>query len=329
MAFPDEGRFTADANLARVPSTQTLSSSLSSTDFRQLRAFAAVAAALSFTRGAEQLGVTNSALSRTVRLLEERIGVRLIERTTRSVALTEAGDNLFRRVRPAVAELDRAVEQAKRYRERSANTIRIHGFRSAADLFIRPVLRSFSDAYPEIVIDITLGDETVEGISPGYDISIRSGELSRSDIVSLKLHADLRQIAVASPDYVARYGVPNTPYDLAVHRCIGWRLAPLDTPHKWEFCEEGSKFDIAVDGPVVASSRELAVQAAIDGLGIAYALREVVAPHIVGGRLIPLLEPWSVSLPDFYLCYPAQRTMALGLRVFIEAIRAGASERTV
>lgn len=302
-----------------------MSPSLSSSDFGKLRAFIAVAEALSYTGAAEALGITNSALSRMVRLLEERIGVRLIHRTTRSVVLTEAGDRLFHRVKAAIAELESAVGQAERSRERPSDVVRIHCSRPAADLFIQPILRSFSDAYPAVVLDITLDDQVVDGMAVGYDAMIRIGEVTGRDIISIKLGDDLRQIAVAAPDYLARHGTPKIPHDLLTHRCIGWRLPGHHRPSKWEFCEEGRWFDIVVDGPIIVNSRELAVQAAIDGLGVAFAVQDVIAPHIAAGRLVPLFERWSAPLSSFYLCYAAQRHMTPTLRVFIDAIcsRAG------
>ena len=294
--------------------------SLSNTDFGQLRAFVAVAEALNYTRAAEGLGITNSALSRTVRLLEESVGVRLISRTTRSVSLTEAGDRLLQRVKPAIEELESAIAQTKRYKDRSVDVVRIYSSRSAADLFLRPILRSFSDSYSKVMLDITLEEETVDNVSAEYDVVIQIGEGVDHAMAAIKLSSDLRQIAVAAPDYLALHGSPNTPHDLAAHRCIAWRSPGQERARRWEFCDNGKWFDVAVDGPVVANSRELAVEAAIDGIGITFAIQEVVAPHIAKGQLVPLLEPWSAPFPGFYLCYPAQGHMTPTLRVLIDAV---------
>ena len=294
---------------------------LSTSDFGQLRAFVAVAEALNFSRAAEKLGVSSSALSQMVRGLEERVGVRLFHRNTRSVSLTEAGDQLFQRVRPAVQELGAALGQTSELRARPAGSVRIHCFRSAADLYLTPLLRPFHDEYPDIVLDITLDDEVVDIVAGGYDVAIRLGELIEQDMVAVKLGPDLRQVAVASPDYLLSHGTPQHPRDLASHRCIRWRWPGHETPYKWEFVEDGKWFEVAVDGPVVTNNKDFGLQAAIDGLGIAFATQQMSAPHVAAGRLVPLLEAWSASFPGYFLCYPAQRQMAPPLRAFIDAIR--------
>lgn len=290
-------------------------------DFGQLRAFVAVAEALNFSRAAEKLGVSSSALSQMVRGLEERVGVRLLHRNTRSVSLTEAGDRLFQRVKPAVQELASAIGQASELRARPAGIIRIHCFRSAADLFVRPLLRPFHDAYPDVVLDITLDDEVVDIVAGGYDAAIRIGEVIEQDMVAIKLGPELRQIAVASPEYLDRNGTPQHPRELTSHSCIGWRWPGHETPYKWEFQENGKWFEVAVEGPVITNLKDFGVQAAVDGLGIAFAAQQLIAPHIAAGRLVPLLEAWSAPFPGYYLCHPAQRQMGPALRAFIDTLR--------
>jgi DNA-binding transcriptional LysR family regulator len=298
---------------------------LSTSDFSQLRAFVAVAEALNFSRAGEKLGVSPSALSQMVRGLEERVGVRLLHRSTRSVSLTEAGEQLFQRVRPAVQELAAAIGQTSELRARPAGIVRIHCFRSAADLLLRPLLRPFHDAYPDVVLDITLDDEVVDIVAGGYDAAIRIGEVIDQDMVAIKLGPDLRQIAVASPDYLAKHGTPQHPRDLASHRCIGWRWPGHQIPYKWEFLENGKWFEVAVEGPLISNLKDFGLQAAVDGLGIAFASEQLIAPHVATGRLVPLLEPWSAPFPGYYLCYASQRQMALPLRAFIESVRSAAS----
>jgi DNA-binding transcriptional LysR family regulator len=195
----------------------------SGADYNQLRAFVAVGELLSFSRAAESLGVSASALSQMVRGFEERIGVRLLNRTTRSVALTDAGENLLRRVRPAVSELGDAVGQVRRYRERPAGVVRIHAFRSAARTYVEPILATFAEAYPDVVLNLTLDDEVVDVVAGGFDVAIRIGEVIEKDMVVAPLGEELRQIAVASPDYLALHGRPEHPRDLVRHRCIQWR----------------------------------------------------------------------------------------------------------
>lgn len=294
----------------------------STSDFGQLRAFVAVAEALNFSRAAEKLGVSSSALSQLVRGLEERVGVRLLHRSTRSVSLTEAGDRLFQRVRPAVQELASAMGQTSELRARPAGIVRVHCFRAAAATFLRPLLRPFHDAYPEVVLDITLDDEVVDIVAGAYDAAIRIGEVIERDMVAIKLGPDLRQIAVASPDYLARHGTPRHPRELLSHRCIAWRWPGHKTPYKWEFVEDGKWFEIAVEGPLITNLKDFGLQAAIDGLGIALASEQLIAPHVAAGRLVTLLEPWSGPFPGYYLCYPPQRQMAAPLRAFIDSVRA-------
>lgn len=245
------------------------SSLLSTGDFNQLRAFAAVADSLNFSRAAENLGVSSSALSQMVRMLEERVGVSLFNRTTRSVSLTEAGVKLFERVQPAVRELAEALGETRERRTHPAGTVRVHCFRAAADLHLTPILRAFSEAYPQVVLDVTLDDAVVNIVAEGYDVAIRLGEVIDKDLIAVKLGPELRQTAVASPDYLARNGTPGHSRDLLSHRCIGWRWPGQKTPYKWEFMENGKWFEVAIDGPLITNMKDFGVQAAVAGVGIA------------------------------------------------------------
>ena len=294
---------------------------LSSTDFGQLRAFVAVAEVLNFSRAAERLDVTSSALSQLVRGLEERVGVRLLHRSTRNVSLTEAGERLLERVRPAVKELAAAIGQTTELGERPAGVVRVHCFRTAAELFVRPILRSFNEQYPDIILDVTIDDEVVDIVSGRYDVAIRIGEVIERDMVAVKLGPDLRQIAVASPDYLGRRGAPQHPRDLLSHSCIGWRWPGHEVPYKWEFQEDGQWFDVGVQGPVIANSKEFCLAAALDGVGIAFPTDQLSAPYVAEGRLVRLLERWSAPFPGFFLCYPQQRNMAPAVRALIDSVR--------
>lgn len=298
---------------------------ISSSDFGQLRAFVTVGETLSFSRAAETLGVSPSALSQLVRSFEERVGVRLFNRTTRSVSLTDAGQQLFLRVRPAVAELGAAVGQARRQGERPAGTVRVMAFHSAAELYLRPILASFHAAYPEVVLDITLDDAVSDFVGGGFDAALRLGEVIEKDMIAVRLGPDLRQIAVASPDYLARHGTPATPRDLVDHACIRWRWPGTTTPYNWEFWQDGDWFEVAVDGPLIVNTKALALAAALDGVGVAFAVDLTVERHIAEGRLVPLLEAWSAPFPGLFLGYPRQRQMAPALRAFIDHVRSAAS----
>ena len=291
-----------------------------------LRAFVAVARALSFSRAADTLGVSPSALSQTLRGLEDRVGVRLLNRSTRSVSLTEAGRTLLDRVRPAVEELGAALDQLRATNGRPAGTVRVHAFRIAAELFLTPMLARFSRDYPEIVLDVTIDDTVVDIVATGFDAAIRLGEVIERDMVALRLGPELRQVAVASPGYLAKNGTPATPRDLLSHRCIRWRWPGHDAPYAWEFCESGRWFSVAVDGPLIASSRDFGIVAAVNGVGIAFAVEEAVAHHVAAGRLTPMLKRWSATFPGFFLCYPQQRHMTPALRTFVDALRPKAKE---
>lgn len=295
---------------------------LSSSDYGALRAFAAVAEESSFSRAAQTLGVSPSALSQMVRGLEDRVGARLLNRTTRSVSLTETGRMLFDRIRPAMGDLGAAVRDVRSTNGRPVGTVRVQTFRVAADLFLAPMLAQFARDYPEIVLDVALDDSVSDIVAGGFDIAIRLGETIERDMVAIRIGPDLRQVAVASPAYLTEHGTPSTPDDLLNHRCIRWRWPGRGAPYAWEFHEEGRWFTVAVDGPLIADSRGFGVAAAAAGVGIAFAIEEAVAPFIRDGQLVPLLEGWSAPFPGFFLCYPQQRHMSPALRAFVDCLKA-------
>ena len=298
---------------------------LSGSDFAHLRAFVAVAQALSFTRAAETLGVTPSALSQVVRVFEDRIGVRLLNRTTRSVSLTEAGENLLRRVAPAVVELSQAVGQARLYQERPSGTVRVHVFRSAAELYVQPILPAFHSAFPQVVLDITIDDEVVDTVAAGFDAAIRIGEVIERDMIAAPLEPPVRQIPVAAPSYLAERDLPVHPRDLLGHDCIRWRWPGRTQPYRWEFFENGAWFEVEVDGPLIVNSKDMALKAAIDGVGIAFSVERAARQAIADGLLVPMLEPWCEPFPGHHLCFPRQRQMSPALRAFIDTVREGVS----
>jgi len=298
---------------------------LSGGDFAHLRAFVAVGQALSFTRAAETLGVTPSALSQVVRTFEDRIGVRLLNRTTRSVSLTEAGETLLRRVAPAVAELSQAVGQARLHQERPSGTVRVHVFRSAADLYLQPILPAFHRAYPRVVLDITVDDEVIDTVASGFDVAIRIGEVIERDMIAVPLEPPVRQVPVAAPSYIAEHGLPAHPRDLLGHNCIRWRWPGRTQPYRWEFFEDGAWFEVEVGGPLVVNSKDMALKAAIDGVGIAFPVERTARQAIADGRLVPMLEPWCEPFPGHHLCFPQQRQMSPALRAFIDTVREAAS----
>lgn len=298
---------------------------LNGQDYNQLRAFIVVAEQLSFSRAADQLGVSPSALSQMVRNLEDHLGMRLLHRTTRNVSLTEVGENLFQRARIAALDLGGAVAQVKQAGEKPAGTVRVHTFRSAAHKHIDPILKDFTDRYPEIVLDITLDDEVIDIVAARYDVALRIGEVIEKDMVGVRLGPELRQIAVAAPDYLKLHGQPRHPRDLVNHRCIRWRWPGRATPYAWEFFENEAWFSVTVDGPLIFSDKESALSATLKGIGIGFPVEDTVADHIAAGRLVPLLQSWSAPFPGLFICYPQQRQMSPALRAFIDALRTGVS----
>ncbi|MDR3509209.1 MAG: LysR family transcriptional regulator [Caulobacteraceae bacterium] len=290
-------------------------------DFGQLRAFVAICETLSFSRAAALLGVSPSALSQTMRGLEGRVGVRLLNRTTRSVSLTEAGRSLFQRVAPAVAELGAAMGQARGYGDRPSGTVRVHAFHSAAERLILPMLAGFHRDYPQVVVDLVLDDAVTDMVAGGYDLALRIGEVIERDMVAAPLGPELRQIAVAAPAYLEAHGQPEHPRDLVRHRCIRWRWPGQAAPYSWEFFEAGAWFEVTVDGPLIVNSKAAGVRAALDGIGIAFAAAHQVEEPLRDGRLVALLEPWCAPFPGYHLCYPRQRQMAPAVRAFIDRLR--------
>jgi DNA-binding transcriptional LysR family regulator len=290
------------------------------TDFANLNAFAAVVEQGSFVRAAAHLGVTPSALSQTIRQLEERLGVRLLNRTTRSVAPTAVGERLYQRFRPSVEELEAAVAEAVSTRERPAGMLRINAPRSAAIGLIAPRLGRFHRSNPDVVLDITVDDRLTDIVAGRYDAGIRLGERLEKDMVAVRLTDEMEMMAVASPDYGARFGTPQTPDDLHAHACLNWRWPSDGSLYRWEFEEDGREFEVAVDGPLIANDVEVVLQAALQGIGIAYTSHEWIEGWLQQGKLIRVLERFSPKFPGMYLYYPSRRQQPPALRAFIDCL---------
>lgn len=290
-------------------------------EYAQLRTFVTVAEQLSFSRAAEKLGITPSSLSQSIRSLEERLGIRLLNRTTRSVALTPAGEALLLRLRPAMDEINAALESAARFRDTPAGVVRVHAARLAAQVFIAPILGAFSKSYPEITVDVTVDDAVVDIVAGGWDLAIRPGEVVERDMIAVEIGGALKQYPVATPAYIAQYGVPETPEQLLEHNCILWRWAGQSLPYAWEFHRDGSWFDLVVKGSIIVSDRGMMMAACLDGAGIAFATNREADAYIAEGRLTKMLDPYCEPYPGYFLCYPKQRQMAPALRTFIDAVR--------
>jgi DNA-binding transcriptional LysR family regulator len=290
-------------------------------EFAELKAFAAVVERASFARAADHLGLSPSALSQTVRQLEARLGVRLLNRTTRSVAPTEAGLRLHERIAPMMQEMDAAVAEAVAATGRTAGTLRINTLGMAARKIIAPRLGRFHRAHPDVVLDIVIDDSLSDIVAGRFDAGIRVGERLEKDMAAVRLTPDVEMLALASPDYLARRGEPRTPADLHRHACINWRFPGSGRIYRWEFERKGNKFEMAVEGPIIANHQDVVVEAALQGLGILYAYDDDrVGEALARGRLKRVLSGWSLTSPGLYLYYSNRRHPQPALRAFIDCL---------
>jgi DNA-binding transcriptional LysR family regulator len=284
-----------------------------------LTAFVAVAEERSFTRAAVRLGVSTSALSHAMRGLEERLGVRLLARTTRSVAPTEAGDQLLARVGPALGDIRTALDGLGRLQERPAGRLRVVMPRLAAAMVLLPKLSSFTREFPDVILDVTTESRPVDIVAERFDAGIELGEFIQRDMIAVRVLADQRAAIVASPAYFRKHPKPRRPQDLLQHRCIGCRHG--EAVYRWEF-EKGKKsLTVGVNGPVVLDDVDLMVRAALDGAGIAFTFEEQVAPLLAKRRLVRVLGDWCPPFPGYFLYYPSRRHQPPGLSALIDALR--------
>lgn len=290
-------------------------------DFAELRAFAAIVEHGSFVRASAHLGMSPSALSQTIRNLEERLGVRLLNRTTRSVAPSHAGEQLLARVAPAIADLDAAVAEVSALRDTPAGLLRLNATRIAGVHSLAPMVGQFLAAYPGIRLEIAVEERLVDIVAAGFDAGVRLGERLDADMVAVKLTGEVRMMVVASPAYLARAGRPETPRDLLGRRCLNYRWPTSGAIYRWEFERGAERLDIAVDGPLIVNDPEIAVRATLDGVGIAYLFEHQAAEHVARGDLVHLLEDWSPRFPGFYLYYPSRRQAPPPLRAFVDFLR--------
>lgn len=287
----------------------------------ELTAFITIAEQRSFSAAARVLGLSPSALSHAMRNMESRLEVRLFNRTTRSVALTEAGEQLLRRVRPALADLDDALGEVTAARNRPSGTIRISASESSAKQLVRHVLPDFFARYPEIHVEFVVDSRLVDIVAEGLDAGIRVLEDVPRDMIAIRFGRDMRLVAVASPEYLARHPAPKAPHDLTQHRCIRFRFES-GTLYRWDLTHRGKSASIDVDGPMTLGNLNLMVEAALAGIGIAWVPLDQVAEPIESGRLVQLLPEWSPTFAGLCLYYPANRHPPAALRLFADAVRA-------
>ncbi|BCS32353.1 LysR family transcriptional regulator [Luteitalea sp. TBR-22] len=285
-----------------------------------LAAFVAVAEERSFTRAAKRLGVSASALSHAMRALEERLGVRLLSRTTRSVSPTEAGSQLLERLAPALGDIDRVLEDVSQLRDRPAGRVRLLIPRLAARMVLAPRLAAFNAAYPDVVLDVTTDDSRLDIVAGRFDAGVHLGEFIERDMIAVRVSPDQRAAIVASPRYLAAHPAPLSPRDLTRHQCINIRMG-LEGIYRWEFERGDESITVGVSGPLDTDDIGLTILAALDGLGLAFALEQDVRPHLESGALVRVLEDWCPPFPGFYLYYPSRRQQPPALAALIDTLR--------
>ena len=285
-----------------------------------LAAFALLAELRSFRRAGAALGVSASALSHRLRKMEAALGVRLLNRSTRSVSPTEAGERLLARLGPALADIEAGLGEVAEFRERPGGRLRLNVPRTAARLAIAPRLGGFLKAYPDVRVEVVSDNALADIVAGGFDAGIRFDENLPAEMVAIRIGAPMRMVAVAAPDYLAARGTPKTPEDLAGHACFRMRW-PSGTFYHWELEKDGDARRVAVDGPLIVDDAHLLKDAAVDGAGIAFVIEPMVAAEIASGALVPFLQDWCPPFPGYCLYYPGRRQVSPALRAFIDYMR--------
>lgn len=285
-----------------------------------LRALTLIVSHRSFRKAADELGLSASTLSHLVRTLEARLGVRLLNRTTRSVSPTGAGERLLSRLSPVLQEFALAVDEVNEYRDLPSGILRINASDQAARVLMESALPEFLARYPQMSVDLVTDGRLVDIVANGFDAGIRLGESIPQDMVAVPIGPDIRFITVASPNYLRKHSSPLTPDDLLRHQCIGIRM-PSGKPYRWEFEKHGQSFVIDPKGQLTLDNPEIMAKAAISGLGIAYVPERVVSRSLVDAQLVKVLEDWCPPIPGLFLYYPGHRHIPSGLQAFIEVLR--------
>src|ERR1700686_3420248 len=286
-----------------------------------LTAFVAVADRLSFRAAASQLGVTPSALSHSMRQLEERLGVRLLNRTTRSVSLTDAGRRLLDRLRPAIDQIAGALEDLNQERQRPMGRLRIYAIHTAAAAVIAPIWGRFLATYPQVHLELAVGEAPIDIVAKGFDAGIGPRDRAPADMIAVRVMGPMKIAVVGAPTYFARRRPPRTPDDLARHSCVQYRQAAEGDVLVWPLEGNRKSRRVSVDGQGMVNDAHLGLRAAVDGLGIAYPLEALAEPFLRSGQLVRVLEDWSPSFEGLYLYYPGHRQVPATLRALIDMIR--------
>lgn len=289
--------------------------------YDQLAIFSVVARERSFTRAAAKLGMSQPALSRVMRNLEERLGVRLLARTTRSVSATEAGEHLLRVVAPRFEEINTELALLNKFRDKPAGTLRITAGEHAAITILQPVLAKLVPDNPDLNIEIIVDYGLTDIVAEGYDAGVRLGEQVAKDMIAVRVGPDMRMAVVGSPEYFARYPRPKTPRDLTQHNCINIRLPTYGGIFSWEFEKKGQELNVRVEGQLVFNNIAMRLDAALKGLGLAYMPEDLVQTHVTKGRLIRVLLDWCPPFPGYHLYYPSRRQTSAAFTLFRDALR--------
>jgi DNA-binding transcriptional LysR family regulator len=290
-------------------------------NINSLLAFRAVAEERSFTRAAAQVGVSPSALSHTIRALEERLGLRLLTRTTRSVAPSEAGERLLGAIGPHFDGIEAELAALSELRDKPAGSIRITTGVHAAQAIVWPALARLLPVYPDIEVELSVHSGFIDIVEERFDAGVRLGETIAQDMVAVRIGPDMRMAAVASPAYFSGRKPPRTPQDLALHNCINLRFPTRGGLYAWEFEKAGRALNVRVEGQFVVNDIALALQAALDGLGIAYLPEDYVRAEIEGRRLTRVLDSWCPPFPGYHLYYPSRRHQSPAFTLLVEALR--------
>ena len=290
-------------------------------EFAELMAFMAIAEERSFRSAARRLNMSPSALSHSMRSLEQRLGARLLHRTTRSVAPTEAGQALLDRLRAPIAEVIDAVRDVGAFQQQPRGLVRINMPRAAAQLIVMPKLARFRADHPEIRLELVIDDSITDVVAKGFDFGIRSGAIVQQDMISVPLTPDLRMAVVASPSYFAQRSVPRSPAELNGHACLTYRWYETGALHPWRFDGPDQPFEVMVDCVMTANDTNLLLDAAVRGCGVALLVESLVETHIAQGSLQRVLDTWCKPFPGFHLYYPSRRHMPAAMRAFIDSLK--------
>lgn len=289
--------------------------------YGDFQAFLVIARERSFTRAASQLGVSQSALSHTIRTLEARLGVRLLTRTTRSVTPTEAGEQLFQKLSLLFAEVDAEIADVVELGDTPRGSLRISATDYAANAVLWPRLKDLLNQYPDIKIEITTDYGLTDIVAERYDLGVRLGDQIAQDMIAVRIAPDLRMAMVASPDYFKARSTPESPGDLGMHNCINLRLPTHGGCYPWELSDGDSEVQVRVNGQLTFNGTYPMLNAALDGCGIAYLPEDLVREHVTAGRLVWVLEPWFPTFPGLHIYYPSRRQSSRALSLVVEALR--------